>query len=408
MDYDQILSNSVCKINSGRRGGRTLFQSKIVRTKEQKRQIFNNNEHDQLGSRAKRQVLRKDAAVNSTWTNGVYTFNTSHNAVKNLFKMGAKIWNDATCVDFLEDRDAQDKVVVVVDSVSYADVGRLGGDQPLSVAERQATVGSAVHEIGHILGLFHTMSRYDRDDYITINEYNVDVGCFENEFEILQEDCIDVYGLTYDYGSIMHYGELSFSSNQRPTIVAEDPHYQKTMGSQLISFSDIYMINEHYGCNQKCNKSTSAKCVNEGYPHPRNCSRCICPGGYGGTLCDRRPPGCGEDLTATNVNQTVFYRLGFGSGFRSLFDFCNYMISAPRGKKIEVEVQPISSVYNIPGCGRGGVEVKAQEDQKLTGYRFCTSRGNGIPIVSNSNRLPVIVFNRFGTMNGAFTYRFIN
>lgn len=32
-------------------------------------------------------------------------------------------------------------------------------------------------------------------------------------------------------------------------MIAVDPRYQKTMGSQLISFSDVYMINEHYECN---------------------------------------------------------------------------------------------------------------------------------------------------------------
>ncbi|KAE9415875.1 hypothetical protein Angca_010292, partial [Angiostrongylus cantonensis] len=323
------------------------------------------------------------------------------------FKMGAKIWNDATCIDFMEDENAQDKVVVVKDSVSFADVGRLGGDQQLSIGELNPTVGSAVHEIGHVLGLFHTMSRYDRDEYITIIQYNVNVGCFERKFLKLDETCIDVYGMTYDYGSIMHYGEKSFSFNRLPTMVAVDPRYQKTMGSHMISFSDIFMINEHYGCNERCNKSNSAKCVNEGYPHPRNCSMCICPGGYGGTLCDRRPPGCGEYLTATNETQTVYYRLGSGSELRDLFDLCNYMILAPEGKKIEVEVQSISRAYSIPGCRKGGVEVKAQEDQKLTGYRFCTLSGSDGPIVSTSSRVPVIVFNRLGTINGTFTYRYI-
>ncbi|KAE9412188.1 hypothetical protein Angca_006333, partial [Angiostrongylus cantonensis] len=57
-----------------------------------------------------------------------------------------------------------------------------------------------------------------------------------------------VYGLTYDYGSIVQYGELSGSINGLPTILAKNPNYQMTMVSEIISFSDIYMINEHYGC----------------------------------------------------------------------------------------------------------------------------------------------------------------
>ncbi|KAE9415394.1 hypothetical protein Angca_006099, partial [Angiostrongylus cantonensis] len=88
--------------------------------------------------------------------------------------------------------------------------------------------------------------------------------------------------------------------------------YQETMRSEIISFSDICVINEHYGCNKCCNKSTSAKCVNEGYPHPRNCPIRICPNGYDGNLCNRRPPGCGEELVATHGKHTLVYKLGFG------------------------------------------------------------------------------------------------
>ncbi|KAE9420653.1 hypothetical protein Angca_010259, partial [Angiostrongylus cantonensis] len=258
--------------------------------------------------------------------------------------------------------------------------------------------GSAIHEIGHVLGLYHTMSRYDRDNYIKVVAQNVDV-VYKNDS--------DFYGLTYDYGSIMHYDELSGSVNQHPTMIATDANYQKTMGSDLIAFSDIFVVNEHYGCNAKCNKSTSAKCVNEGFPHPRDCSICICPSGYGGALCDQRPLGCGEDLVATTVKKVAEYSLGFGFEPRDHFDFCTFMISAPEGKKIEVEVVSLSRGYDKPGCPKGGVEIKAQNDQKMTGYRFCSMRGTQKAIVSSSNRMPLILFSRLGKMETKFTYRHV-
>ncbi|KAJ1355110.1 hypothetical protein KIN20_012383 [Parelaphostrongylus tenuis] len=49
-----------------------------------------------------------------------------------------------------------------------------------------------------------------------------------------EEQKTDVYGLSYDYGSIMHYGELSSSANHRPTIIAKNEIYQKTMGSDCL------------------------------------------------------------------------------------------------------------------------------------------------------------------------------
>ncbi|KAE9420639.1 hypothetical protein Angca_007388, partial [Angiostrongylus cantonensis] len=266
--------------------------------------------------------------------------------------------------------------------------------------------GTAVHKIGHVLGLLHTMSRYDRDEYITIVEKNADPNHIGN-FAKVGSNYTETYGLSYDYGSVMHYGELSGSINQLPTMIARDPFHQKTMGSELISFSDIFTINEHYGCNAKCNRSTSAKCENEGFPHPRNCSICICPGGYGGTLCDKRPPGCGRNLVATREKQLVDYKLGSASSIKDQFDFCNFMIVAPEGKKIEVDLWSLSRGYNDAGCPRGGVEVKAGSDRKLTGYRFCSAEHSGDPVVSSSNRVPVILFNRFGTMHVIFAYRYI-
>ncbi|KAJ1355111.1 Astacin (Peptidase M12A) [Parelaphostrongylus tenuis] len=320
--------------------------------------------------------------------------------------MGAKAWSEVTCIDFHEDEKAKDKVVVVKGSDCSSNVGRLGGDQVLCLDDT-VRLGTAVHEIGHVLGFFHTQQRYDRDGFVTIVTRNI-IPAHVPEFNIISKSLTDVYGLSYDYGSIMHYGELSASVSGKPTIIAKNEIYQKTMGSDLLAFSDIYTINEHYGCNKKCSKSTSANCTNGGFPHPRDCSICICPGGYGGALCDQRPSGCGADLTATPVEKLLVVNLGHGTGLRDEFDFCNYMIKAPRGKEVAVHIQSISEGYDNAGCTNGGVELKAQSDQKMTGYRFCSKLGSKLAIVSNSNKLPLIIFNRLGTMEVVFTYRSID
>ncbi|PIO56437.1 hypothetical protein TELCIR_22164 [Teladorsagia circumcincta] len=78
----------------------------------------------------------------------------------------------------------------------------------------------------------------------------------------------------------------------------------ETLGSKFIAFYDLLMMNMFYNCTDAC-KDEETHCRNGGFLHPRNCSKCICPSGYGGRLCDERPPGCGEELTANETWQTL-------------------------------------------------------------------------------------------------------
>ena len=77
-----------------------------------------------------------------------------------------------------------------------------------------ADVGGIIHEIGHAIGLYHEHTRPDRDQFVMINWNNISPDQRHN-FEIVQAP---TFG-PYDYGSIMHYDALAFSSNGQPTIV---------------------------------------------------------------------------------------------------------------------------------------------------------------------------------------------
>jgi len=58
-----------------------------------------------------------------------------------------------------------------------------------------------VHEIGHVLGLWHEQQRSDRDDSIKILWNNV--GYLAGQFFKRRTDNM---GVPYNIGSIMHYG----------------------------------------------------------------------------------------------------------------------------------------------------------------------------------------------------------
>ncbi|KAJ1355496.1 Astacin (Peptidase M12A) [Parelaphostrongylus tenuis] len=103
----------------------------------------------EVSQRKKRQVLKDNVGLNTTWRNGVfYTFKTQ----------------------------ATDKVVVVKGRDCSSNVGRLGGDQVLCLDD-SVNLGTAVHEIGHFLGFFHTQQRYDRDEFVKIAKQYIILDC---------------------------------------------------------------------------------------------------------------------------------------------------------------------------------------------------------------------------------------
>ncbi|PIO55209.1 astacin, partial [Teladorsagia circumcincta] len=163
--------------------------------------------------------------------------------------------------------------------------------------------------------------------------------------------------------------DLTAAVNNKPTMVPKDVLYTETLGSPFIGYYDLLMINKHYNCTDIC-KNKPSSCKNHGFPNPRDCNRCICPSGYGGPLCDRRPDGCGSELVATDKWQQFTDKLGeAGDSPREDFMKCNYWIKAPAGKKVQVKLVSFSKGVATDGCIYAGVEIKTHPDQRLTGYR---------------------------------------
>ena len=117
-----------------------------------------------------------------------------------------------------------------------------GGAQTISLAA-DCTVGNAMHEIGHAIGLWHEQSREDRNSFITVNYANIKPGG-EIQFDQHIVDGDDVG--PYDYGSIMHYPRDAYSSAPGlDTIVPKDPTAQIGQRTGL-SAGDISAVNALY------------------------------------------------------------------------------------------------------------------------------------------------------------------
>ena len=98
-------------------------------------------------------------------------------------------------------------------------VGCVGGRQFVQLG-LGCQVGNIIHEIGHTIGLWHEQSRIDRDKYIEIVWSKVQPAARHN----FEQHLIDGEDLgDYDYGSIMHYPPVAFSTDGEITIKAKQP-----------------------------------------------------------------------------------------------------------------------------------------------------------------------------------------
>ncbi len=94
-------------------------------------------------------------------------------------------------------------------------VGRAGGEEQIG-GSAACTVPTLLHEMGHIVGLWHEQSRPDRNAYVSVNYDNLIKGSISNFNQIY--DNAQTFGTLFDYASIMEYPAFAFSRNGGPAI----------------------------------------------------------------------------------------------------------------------------------------------------------------------------------------------
>jgi astacin len=121
-------------------------------------------------------------------------------------------------------------------------VGCRGGQQFVTLG-MECKTGNVIHEIGHVVGLFHEQSREDRDNYIDIVFDNIPEYYRHNFRQHIKDG--DDFGL-YDYGSIMHYSQNAFSVDGSDTII---PKNGAVIGQREgLSDGDIATVKAMYEC----------------------------------------------------------------------------------------------------------------------------------------------------------------
>ncbi|XGW31061.1 hypothetical protein V3C99_009766 [Haemonchus contortus] len=281
-----------------------------------------------------------------------------------------------------------------------------GGEQDLFLNRACSTVGSVVHEIMHALGIWHMQMRDDRDRYIRVNLSSVPKG---KEINYGYFDKSRVINYTpYDYGSVMHYDAKSFAKSGI-SLIPLQKRFLQTIGSKIPSFYDILMINAHCKCNARCAASQTAICFNDGMPNPRDCSVCLCPTGYGGAYCNRRPAGCGETLRASPLwrTETISFERTPTHTDRIGYMMCTYWIKAPPRRKIQIQVTKVPTTLCEYGCTKNAIEPKTLKDKRATNPRICCQEQLYEILTSKLNPAPIFSYSMNTTSTFTFQYKYI-
>ncbi|KHJ85375.1 astacin [Oesophagostomum dentatum] len=171
------------------------------------------------------------------------------------FSYAVQAWKQDTCVEFEkidppsnELEAKKDALRVTADEPGCAShPGKLGGEQPLILGDGCESFAHIAHELGHALGLYHTMARHDRNKYVTVRPKTMEKK-YRVELKKQTKKDNNNYGVGYDYGSIMHYPSKNVFSNYQPSIIPSDRRYMSTLGSEMISFVDLWIVNKLYSC----------------------------------------------------------------------------------------------------------------------------------------------------------------
>lgn len=328
-----------------------------------------------------------------------YTISDTVSQYADAIRSAIAMWEENTCLSFRENAQATTGLNFRSGTYKFScftsPVGKPENSDRLDIELPEKCdfehAGAVAQAVGRALGLIGTQKRHDRDDHVTVHKLNPFYSVEEQDVYIKEDEANNNnYGVAYDIGSIMHrYG--ASQPGYAPQIVARNHQYQITMGNAIRpSFNDILLINKQYKC--ECPLGGSP-CANGGYKNPKNCEKCVCPSGFGGSGCtilakpENTNSECGGTLTASTTVQTLSGAVGEKETVKTVVDkydyeyeevedvvhekvmVCHWHIKAPQGQHVKIHIESIKGKC-ATGCKHGALEIK-HENLTLTGSRLC-------------------------------------
>ncbi|XP_055543472.1 zinc metalloproteinase nas-14-like [Wyeomyia smithii] len=122
---------------------------------------------------------------------------------------------------------------------------------------------TVAHEFTHAIGFYHEFMRPDRDTYITVNtsallpQYQT-TSFYNANFAKYSANQVELYGIPYYYGSVMHYSKYAGAANYKYPVMNNLKPWNGDFGNSTgLSAPDILAINYMY-CNSTTTTTTKA------------------------------------------------------------------------------------------------------------------------------------------------------
>nr|XP_022320901.1 uncharacterized protein LOC111123092 isoform X1 [Crassostrea virginica] len=328
--------------HSKRFRGQQLDTHKLTHKQKVKFGIESEKSKD-IRKRKKRNFVKDDSQL---WTNGIvpYTMDANlSNDTRDVLQHSIEIMNNLTCVRFVPDDSAlarsvqhQNKVRFLNGVGCWSYVGMINyGTQGISLQDPGCiSIGTAIHEMDHALGMWHEQNRGDRDTYIEVYGDNIRDGGLNNiNYKLM--DTRDTY--PYDISSVLQYSFRAFAVDRsQPTMRSKDPRLAFLAGKATgLMFYDAKEITYVYNCTQNC--ANPPNCQNGGYVD-QYC-RCRCPPGLTGTLCTSvvSSPGCGGVLSLSPDGEATITSSNYPQNY-NLGEECVWLVKAQSDKHIQMTI----------------------------------------------------------------------
>lgn len=244
------------------------FEGDIVLTPEQQeRWLQNSSEHP-----SERNAVRDR---NRLWISNEIPYKFAPGVYSSSEQAKVKRWLDefakVSCLKVVPWTNQTDYVRIFDDDACYSQLGRVGGEQRLSLARRGCLWRSTViHEFLHAAGFWHEQSRIDRDKYIRVVLENIESSQRYNFDKVTSREAMDIS--TYDYQSVMHYESTAFSKNGEKTMIRLDGKTDELGQDRYGTFTegDIYKLRTLYQCSDTSSTTPTTQRTTTTAPNCKN------------------------------------------------------------------------------------------------------------------------------------------